>query len=107
MVSIKKLVNKWLAGISSQCQMLKNWWANKMAHLVCRHVTVNGFGTSTVGRLIIGKLVSLVEALTPILTVIALGPTSSSITISLKLLTAARASGNNVMIGCSSRGDQL
>ena len=107
MLNVKSRVRVWVVQKQNQIQKTKIEWTQKTAHIVCRYVTVNGFGRSQLGRWAIIKLVSLLEMLSPILAVIALGPTTSSINVSQKLLTVARASGSQVMVSCSSQRDLL
>lgn len=102
-ILFRKRLHDMESGTRNRIEVMNRFLAARAAHLVCTFVNEHGFGRYRVSRFVIRKFIRAIEIVTPLLTIIALGPTSSSIALSVKLLMAAYVSGDKAMATCSSQ----
>ena len=77
-----------------------------LAHRVCYLLSDDWSRRNKRQSIVVGKVFKLIAIFTPFFTIAALGPTSVSMILSVRLLAVARLTRTRAFVSCTSQGEQ-
>ena len=80
--------------------------ALNLSHRVCYLLSDDWFRRNKRQSFVVRKMFKLITIFTPFFTIAALGPTSSSMALSVRLKAVARLTRTRAFVSCTSQGDQ-